>query len=436
MCLPFASLGRAETNSNDTAGQHIAIYRSRHFTLHTDVPPDRARTLLDRLESILRMIARYWGRPLRDSIECYVVDDLANWKRGALPHPLARVLIERVGGGIDQHPIRSGDTTVLKARVYATSIPGVAEHEVVHAYCQQTFGTCGPDWYQEGMAQLVCHSREKARGVRCDPAMIHFLRNSPPQSLDSIVRGHAFTSPLTDTFTRLGRKDSKNNQRGLISEGTVWLASDDETLREAREAYWWSWALCHMLHANPNYRERFRALGRAMLNGQDASFAAAFGPVYDELAFEYRFFLEHFDQGFRADLCHWNWTKSFTSKVDAWQTIVVGAARGYQASGLTVLAGRKYQYQSTGRWIAHSEGNEVTADGGRLGHGRLVGVVMQNFSLSESIELGADGTFVAPCTGRLHLRCRDAWNRVADNQGAIHVRLKQAEPKDSGPSPH
>jgi hypothetical protein len=65
-----------------------------------------------------------------------------------------------------------------------------------------------------------------------------------------------------------------------------------------------------------------------------------------------------------------------------------------------------------------------------------VGVVMQNFSLSESIELGADGTFVAPCTGRLHLRCRDAWNRVADNQGAIHVRLKQAEPKDSGPSPH
>ena len=38
-------------------------YRSRNFLVHTDLPPREAKQLLQRLETMLRLISAYWGRP-------------------------------------------------------------------------------------------------------------------------------------------------------------------------------------------------------------------------------------------------------------------------------------------------------------------------------------------------------------------------------------
>ena len=42
------------------------------------------------------------------------------------------------------------------------------------------------------------------------------------------------------------------------------------------------------------------------------------------------------------------------------------------------------------------------------------------------VDLGSYGTFEAPAEGNLYLRCKDRWNELADNKGAITVKLKLA----------
>ncbi len=51
-------------------------------------------------------------------------------------------------------------------------------------------------------------------------------------------------------------------------------------------------------------------------------------------------------------------------------------------------------------------------------------MILAGYALGEPFELGADGSFVATQTGKLYLRCRDDWNRITDNQGAVEVRLQ------------
>ena len=50
-------------------------------------------------------------------------------------------------------------------------------------------------------------------------------------------------------------------------------------------------------------------------------------------------------------------------------------------------------------------------------------VVMSEFQLSDPFPLGCDSTFVAPMSGKLHVRCEDAWSGLSDNRGEMSVRI-------------
>ena len=52
-----------------------------------------------------------------------------------------------------------------------------------------------------------------------------------------------------------------------------------------------------------------------------------------------------------------------------------------------------------------------------------MGIVMKDYQLGEPIVLSGEGTFVAPASGRLHLRCNDSWTQLTDNSGELHVEL-------------
>jgi hypothetical protein len=182
-----------------------------------------------------------------------------------------------------------------------------------------------------------------------------------------------------------------------------------------------------MLENNPNYSERFRALGLGLLAGQPVRFADAFGPVLSELAFEYRFFVTHLERGYRVDLCSWNWKRKFAEPADSAIACRVAARRGWQPSGVIVSAGGKYEYATEGKWHLSDEGVELTADGQADSTGRLEGVVLTDFRLSEPFSLAAGGSFAPPADGQLYLRCRDRWSDLADNRGTIKVRIKRAD---------
>lgn len=416
-------------------GDVRADYHSKHFLIHTDLSKEEAEKLLTRLEATLKSVAKYWGRRSRGVIECYVMKDLKNWPDSCLPHPVVRIVVGGVGGGTYESVERVGKRLVRKATIFCTARPGVAEHEAVHAYCSQNFCSNGPEWYKEGMAELAYHQRSGRPGVRCGKRVISFLRAGDPKSVLEIVERGGFTSNFSNSITAImsGRGPDSNRNKAVQLED--WIKKNGSAVKSSRQAYRWCWALCHLLSQNPNYAARFRTMGRGFLNNRPESFRQLFSSIQKELGFEYRFFLKRIDVGYRVDLCSWNWKKSFRSlEDDQFASIRIQAARGYQASGVRLAKGQAYGYSTQGSWST-AENRPVTdsnGDGG--GRGRLIGVLMKDYELSQPFELGSRGSFIAPGDGKLYLRCWDAWNQLQDNSGSIVVRLERTDVAASPPA--
>ncbi|MEX0679205.1 MAG: hypothetical protein WD063_19170 [Pirellulales bacterium] len=377
----------------------VADYRSTHFVLHTDLSSQEAGGLLRRLETMLALVSNYWGRPLEGTIECYVVRDLGAWPEDALDRS-GRAKIEQ-GAGITHVETLNRGPQVLSAKavVYAAADRGTPEHEAVHAYCGQTFGRMGPLWYSEGMAEMGQYWRQGDTSVHCPAYVIDYLRASRAKPVRRI----------------LAEDDTGPRGAAPIRTGDSW------------QNYSWRWALCHLLANNPNYADRFRPLGLGYLSGAPVSFADTYGAMMDEIEFEYRFFLRHVDEGYRVDLCGWNWKRKF--REPAGSAVVrsrIVANRGWQPSGAILHRGEKYDYTAGGIWQIAPQRRDVTADGLDDGAGRLEGVIFRDFNLSEPFALSACGTFTAPHDGRLFLRCRDKWNELADNSGFVAVKIKNS----------
>jgi hypothetical protein len=362
-------------------------YRSPHFLVHTDLSPDEAKELLTRLETMIGYVARYWGKPPSGVIECYVAKDLKNWPEGSLD-PYGRAKIESGAGVTISQRVSTGDKFIAKAVVYAVNDRGTPQHEAVHAYCAQTFGATGPTWYAEGMAEIGQYWREGELAVNAHPEVIKYLRASRAKELTEIVDLNEIT-------------------------GDSW------------QNYAWRWALCYLLANNDNYKERFLPLGLAMLAEQPVTFEQTYGAMAREITFEYHFFLKHFDTGYRADLTSWNWGAEFRPLQRSGRPISsrIKAERGWQPAGLVVTSGNEYAYECSGSWKTSKSGSSLSADGGEASQGRLMGVLLKDFELSEPFELGVDGKFIAPGDGRLYVRCQDQWNELADNSGTVTIKL-------------
>jgi len=400
--LPGPSDAPPAVKAVQPATRKPADYKSAHFEIHTDLPAQQAHQLLRRMEVMLRLISQYWGQPPKDTIECYVVGDLSNWPAGSLD-PVGRAKIAENAGITLVETVNLGNRVVsAKAVVYAVADRGTPQHEAVHAYCGQTFGRVGPLWYSEGMAEMGTYWRPNDKSVRCPDYVVEYLRNSHPKPLRAI---------LGEDFDRPGR--------AATGTGDSW------------QNYAWRWALCHVLENNPNYSDRFRSLGLGYLTNQRVHFADTFGPMRRELAFEYRFFVRHLDHGYRVDLCRWDWNREFKEAGDVPVVSRITARRGWQPSGVLVSPARTYEYSARGVWRTGKDQADGNADGKRDGSGRLEGVILKNFRLSEPFPLGKYGTFRPPGEGELYLRCRDRWNSLADNRGSVKLSLKLS---DKGPA--
>jgi hypothetical protein len=360
--------------------------RSANFLLRTDISDRSARILLDKLETMIALVSQYYGRPPNGLIECYVVRDLNHWPPGTFPPNAVAKIREPAGVTVS---VSLGNQT--RSVVYSCDNHGVVQHEAIHAYCAQTFGSMGPTWYAEGMAELGQYWKKDQLAVDINPAVVQYLKSNEPRRLLDIVAADQIT-------------------------GDSW------------QAYAWRWALCYLLANNPNYADRFKALGIAMMTGvPGATFESVYGPVARQVSFEYDFFLRTLDNGYRADLCAWQWNRKFQFvPTTRHATAQVQARYGWQASGIKLQAGQAYDYAAQGAWKIAADGQELDADGRDDGRGRLVGVLMNDFQLGEVLELGTRGTLAAPQDGDLYLRCQNDWHRIADHEGAVTVHLRRS----------
>ena len=393
---PKKSRKRKDKEKNSVAG--VGNYLSNNFLVHTDLSDEKAEELLDRLETMVDLISKYWSRPPSGVIEMFVVHDLNAWPPGTIPEE-GLDSIEGGAGVTVTKSVGSGNAFLAKATVYAVADRGTPQHEAVHAYCGQAFGRTGPLWYSEGMAEMGQYWRANDASVNAHPLVIRYLRSSQPKSLNEIVNSREYT-------------------------GDSW------------QNYAWRWALCHMLANNTNYRERFRPLGLALLTKQPgASFEQTYGDMAKEISFEYRQFLKSLETGYRADLCSWDWKAKFKHvKSGAVVPAKVDAGKGWQPSHLIVSEGEEYEFSAAGTWTIAKDGPAIDADGDEKGRGKLIGVLLsdekKDYTLGEPFELGKFGSLTAPGSGSLYLRCREGWAALPDNKGTVSVKLKI---KNKGP---
>ena len=423
-------------------GRSPEAFQSAHFGLFTDLPPREAEQALERMEATIEFAVSCWGRPARGRIECYLVHNLDRWNDANLPHPLARVLVGGVGGatldnldlggrqGMSSAPggrvyrgRRSRSAEQRHAVVYASTMAGVLEHEIMHAYCLQTYGATGPDWYKEGMAELAYHGEREGSGVRCPSKRLQALRAGDPKPIHEILRtGASGLRISTALAVMMARRGNSSHHVSL----ETWTKLDSQHVAQAQADNMWSWALCHLLHHNPTYRERFRMVGLGYFAQQENAFTEIFGPLQEELNFEYEQFLRHAEVGYRADLCRWDWNRH-PRRMETGEILEteIQAARGWQAFDLQVQAGNVYAYRADGQWQLRADSPAISANGADedAQRGRMVGAILRDYQLSDSFDLGTSGQFIAPTTGQLYLRCQDAWHELGDNSGAVIVRM-------------
>lgn len=403
------------------ASRPLLNYRSSRLHVRTDLAQVQADALFARLEKTLRFAARYWGREPRGQIKCYVVDDLNNWSDTELPHRLARIIIHGVGGATVPNMVSNGKRSRNEPAVFASSHPGVAEHEVIHAYCAQTFGSGGPEWYKEGMAEMASRGCTRLAGIQCSVEQFASLRHGKRTTVSEILSVGSTGLRLWSDLQTMMRDPAHDGRHVSLA---AWTQHNSENVAQARDEYLRSWAFCYMLLHNPNYSKRFRAVGGLMVTKQHGAFDSFFEPVRQEIAFEYNFLLDHLTAGYRVDLCRWDWQTRFRPlQRGISYTTRVAAARGFQASGVEVVAGQHYACQSDGHWQMAAEGERTDANGSAGDSGRLVGVVMSAFELGKPFLLGTESRFKASTNGHLYLRCNDGWNQLADNRGQITVKF-------------
>ncbi|MCP4173750.1 MAG: hypothetical protein GY758_23595 [Fuerstiella sp.] len=390
LCMTAANCVDGQDRGDRNAETRRPVdYRSRNFLVHTDLAKDDADALLQKMETMLKIISRYWGAPNRKTIECYVVDNLDYWPAGSLS-PNVRNTVRQGGITIAQGS-RRGNQLNVNAVVYSSNSFGTPQHEAVHAYCYQTFGVTGPTWYAEGMAELGNYWIEDDTTVTAPDYVIQYLKKSPRKSIKEI----------TD-----------NRQR----TGDGW------------QNYTWRWALCHFLVNNSNYYDRFRPMGIGFLTGRPSTFDRSFASKMEELEFEFQFFVDHLQRGFDVGRCVWNWKAKYRVQKGTRPVVSrIRADKGWQPSGLKVVAGQEYQFSATGTWRTSEDSAEVSADGGPDDTGKLVGILFMDYQLGRSFDLGIDGTFTAMNDGLLLLRCGDDWNQLGNNKGTISVELMSSE---------
>ena len=360
---------------------------SDHFILYTDISDRSAAVLLAKLERMYGLISKYFGKRPRQGIECYVVrrKNLGAWQ-GKIPPDGARTIAG--GAGLT---VSKSNGRVTKSIVYSIADHDVVQHESVHAYCAMAFGTTGPVWYSEGMAEMGQYWEEGQLEVNIDSVVIDYLTHAEPKKLKDIVAAGQIT-------------------------GDSW------------KAYAWRWALCHLLANNPNYASRFKRLGITLMSRGNDSFDNAFGSIAPLISFEYDQFIENFGNGYRVDLCVWDWNskpKKLKNK-SARTKVEVRAQAGWQATKLTVTKGDSYEFAAQGKWKTDAE-TEVDADGNADGNGALEAVVFNDFSLSDPITLGKRGSFTAPSDGHLFIRCKDDWTDLSNNDGKLSVFFKRTK---------
>lgn len=403
---------RAQHDDKALAAIGIHLYESKRLKLYTDIDPEIARTLPAIMDQAYDAWVDYFG-PLPGNhagteyqMTGYIMADRRLFlETGLLPENLVDFM----------HGRHRGAEFWMNDQEHDYYRRHLMIHEGTHCYMTTMPVIMPPPWYMEGMAELFGTHR-------IDPQGRATFRAMPQSSLD--VRGW-------------GRVQIIEEERGagrMLPVKDILSFTHKAFLKV--EAYAWSWTLCKYLDAHPRYRQRFRELGGHLESNAFArEFRNSFFESRRELEAEWVLFIAGFEYGYDFQRSVVDLRQGKLLDVGEKLLCEVTAERGWQSSGVDVQKGETYELTAEGRvvlakdpkpWIADANGVTIRY---HAGHplGILTATVLPADNPMASAltvqAIGRGSTFIAPHDGTLYLRVNDDWGELADNSGAIHVRI-------------
>jgi hypothetical protein len=286
-------------------------------------------------------------------------------------------------------------------------------HEGTHSFMYATFGTCGPPWYMEGLAELL--GTHRLADGKLTLGWFPATRDDVPNwGRIKIIRDAV-------------RSDS------ALTIDEILAYNSDAYLENG--AYGWSWALAAFLDGHPRYRERFRSLpGKP--SGDDF-IRTLFADDWREMNIEWQVFIHEIDYGYDLPRNAIKFRLAEPLGRSA-KTVGVVADSGWQSSGIRLNPGEEYAITAVGRYqvadrpkIWWSEPGGVTIryhDGRPLG--QLLAMVVPDeaadgpaWPTATTIGSTAKLTVTEPST--LYFKINDSPAELADNAGSLEVTIGQ-----------
>jgi hypothetical protein len=383
----------------------------RILTLFTDLPPGPE---VDRLPELFDWAVpewnRYFGVPTEETESWRVTGHLMKDKErflaaGLLPESLP----DFANGYSSANEIWWYDQTSAYYRRH------LMLHEGTHAFMFTRFGTCGPPWYMEGMAELL--------GT-------HLLAGNE-------LRLGVFPARTDDvrSWGRIGLVRKAVADGRLLPLAEVMAYGPRAHLET--EPYGWCWAATAFLDGHPRYRERFRKLPAELGQGDfNRRMRELFADDWRELDEEWQVFAASIEFGYDLERNAIEFAAGEPLARDG-RRVAIRADRSWQSSGIRVLAGSTYELAAAGRYqlvagppVWWCEPNGVTI---RYWHGRPLGQLLAAVrhddpqtqgGLVQSTVVGLRNEFTPERSGTLYFRINDSPAELADNEGTLNVSLK------------
>lgn len=304
-------------------------------------------------------------------------------------------------------------------------------HEGAHAFTRTLRQLATPVWYNEGIAEfLATHRLEEASDGGA--TFLHTPMPDRPEDVEQLGR-----------IEEIGGLRASGRTPG-VDDVLALAAEEHGTIAD----YATSWAAVALFTGHPRYAETFRRLERGPLGG-DFNRRLAGMPGWDaqQAARDFDAFTADLDYGWDFHRMAVDWSAG--QLLVGPRQLDVDATRGWQNSGCSLTAGRRYALAASGRigvgevtdglaGIAtplESEPDGITLEWYR---GRPVGRILAGQWATpkaggrprfEVVAEGRAAEWTAAVDGPLYLKVNQAPGRLADDRGAYQVELRPSRAK-------
>jgi hypothetical protein len=440
--------GRAAPPADESQVRSAGIRQiaSRHLVLHTDLAIDPAVDKLPaEFDQAVPQWAKYFGiDPAKTrtwQARGYLIGERRRFDALGLMPP----------AGNDQfiNGISMGATFWFYDQPTAYYRRHLMLHEGTHAFMATFLGGCGPGWYMEGTAELLATHRLQ-KGTR------NRFSSRPTGESMAVTQ-----ETVPGTFLVLGTMPSDRSEVPML--GRIKLIHDareadrvldlpavlriDNSKQLENEPYAWCWAAAKLMDSHPRYRERFRNLRRHVLNRDfNEQARREFGDDWGNLQAEWRAFVATLDHGYEFERMAIDF-KPARPLGSRTHTVAIAADRGWQSSGVRLIAGKSYRVTADGRYEIANDGEPWPCEPGGVtidyydGRplGMLVGAIdgrTKRTTLADTIDIGLGTTITVSGSGTLYLRVNDSAGQLHDNRGTLKVTIVEArEVPSPRPSP-